>query len=199
MLSKHTGLIILGNLMNDEAVGIFGAAMRVTMVSTFGLSAANMIVAPMISELYHKNKLSELQRLLTMVALGIFCVTAVFVGILIVGGKWMLSLFGYGFVEGFLPMIVLLIGEICNALCGSVGFIMVMTGHQNAAAIIVAGSLIINVLMCFLLIPPLGLTGSAIATCCATLFWNFAMLVYVNRKLHLNPSVFSIIRIRKEC
>lgn len=189
ILTQQTSLILLGYLAGDKAAGVFGAITKIATLVTFGLTAVNMIVAPMISELYYKKEMFGLQKLLKFAAWGILVFTVVVASGFCIWGRMVLQLFGSGFIEGYPSLVILLGGQILNALGGPVGFIMLMTGHQKAAALIVGGAVIINVLLGFWLIPLLGLMGGAIALCCATVFWNFGMLFYVWRNLQLNPTI----------
>jgi O-antigen/teichoic acid export membrane protein len=47
----------------------------------------------------------------------------------------------------------------------------------------------LNVLLSLALIPPFGLIGAAIATAFSTIAWNLAALVFVRRKLGVNPTI----------
>ncbi len=98
---------------------------------------------------------------------------------------------------GYWSLVILVGGQIVNTLSGSVEFIMLMTGHQRAAAVIVAGAVAIILLICFLLVPSLGALGGAIATTAGTIFFNFVMVAYVMVKLKLNTTVLPTVGDKK--
>jgi O-antigen/teichoic acid export membrane protein len=190
LLSRQASLLLTGALAGDKAAGILGASLRISRLVVFGLSATNMIVAPMISELYHGGRRQELQRVLTMAAWGIFTFTVIISVLLIISGPWVLGMFGTGFSDGYLPLLIVLGGQIVNSCTGAVGYIMVMTGHQNQAAIITVGSVAVNVTISYFLVSLFGATGGAVAMSIALIFWNVAMMLYVWRKLGLNATIF---------
>ena len=145
----------------------------------------------MISELYSKEQTTQLQRMLTLAARGIFIFTLIASLSIAILGEFILSLFGKEFVAGYLPLLILLFGQVISMLSGSVGFLMTMTGHQNQAAKILSAGILINILMNILLVPVFGIIGAAIATATTTAFLNIVMLSFVWKRLNFNPTVFA--------
>jgi O-antigen/teichoic acid export membrane protein len=192
LLSRQTSLLMVGSLAGDQAAGILGAAFRLSRLVIFGLLATNMIIAPMIAELYEEGKSSELQKLLTVGAWGIFAFTCLSSLFLIILGPYVLHLFGTGFQAAYIPLVIILGGLITNSLSGVVIYIMMMTGHQNQAALIVGGSVAVNFVLCFILVPRFGVLGAAAAMSVAMTCWNLAMVLYVWWNLDLNPTIFRL-------
>ena len=91
----------------------------------------------------------------------------------------------------YTPMVILIGGTAVSALSGSVGFLMVMTKHQKEASVIITVSAVLNVVLNVLLIPRLGLVGAAVSTAATTVLWNLIMLVFVQRRLNINSTVFA--------
>ncbi len=189
MVLNQTDIIMLGAIRGSDEAGIYSAASRVSNLVVFGLIAINAILAPMVSELYHTGRMEELQRIVTLAARAIFVFALMVSIILVVFGKFALSLFGAEFVVTYVPLLILLCGQIVNVLAGSVGLIMTMTGHQNQVGAIVAVSAVVNIILNALLIPLLGLRGAAISTAFTMVLWNITMLVYVQRRLGINTTV----------
>jgi O-antigen/teichoic acid export membrane protein len=194
MILRQTDIVMIGPFMGSESVGVYGAVSRVTELVSFGLMSVNSIVAPMISEYYHTDRKAELQHMITLASWGIFAATLVLALGLIFFGEWVLALFGEGFDQGYVPLLILLIGQLINALAGSVGFLMIMTGHQTQQAKILAVSAIVNITLNAILIPKFGLLGAASATACATVLWNVSMLYYVVRHIGLNPTILARVK-----
>ncbi len=191
IILKRTDIVMLGFFRGSQDAGIYSAASRISDLVVFALMAINAILAPMISELYHTGKKRELQRIITLAARAIFVFTLMASTILAVSGKFVLSLFGSDFIVAYIPLLILLSGQLVNALAGSVGLILIMTGHQNQAGAIVAVSAAVNIILNALLIPLMGLTGAAISTTFTMVLWNIAMLVYVQRRLGINSTIIT--------
>jgi len=192
IILKRTDIVMLGALKGSEQAGIYSAASKISDLVVFALTAINAILAPMISELYHTGQKERLQKIITLAARAIFVFTLVISIILIIFGKFILGLFGLAFVVAYIPLLILLCGQIINSLAGSVGLIMSMSGRQNVMSIIVSTSAAINILLNIVLIPMLGLTGAAISTAVTMVMWNISMFGYVYNKLGINSTVMKM-------
>jgi len=191
MILNQTGIVLVGLIVDTENAGVYAVSVRISGLIIFGLLAANMILAPMISELYSTKKYRELQRLITLSARGIFVFTLV-IGIgLAVFGKYLLGLFGEDFVAGYISLLILLSGQAVNALTGSVGLLMAMTGHQKEAAKIIGASAVLNIFLNLLFIPAMGMSGAAISTAISLAVVNLAMLYTVWCRLNINPTILA--------
>jgi O-antigen/teichoic acid export membrane protein len=190
ILLKRTDIIMIGAILGSDDAGIYSAASRISNFVVFALMAINATLAPMISELYHTGHGRELQRIIMLASRAIFVFTLVVSIILAVSGKFMLSLFGSDFSIAFVPLLILLTGQVVNALAGSVGLIMTMTSHQNQAGAIIAVSTAANIALNALLIPLFGLAGAAISTAFTMALWNIVMLIFVQRRIGINSTIF---------
>jgi O-antigen/teichoic acid export membrane protein len=188
---KQTGVIMLGILDGLEESGLFGAASRISYLTTFALTSVNMIIAPRIAGLYTKNNHAALQTLLNEAAIIIAAFTFVVVFILGMGTEFLMGLFGEDFTGASTALRILLISQMIGALTGPVGYLMAMTGHHKQAAYIFFGAAILNIILNFILIPIYGVTGAAIASGLAMVFWNILSVIFVIKNLKLNPSIFT--------
>ena len=189
VLMNQSGVVLLGFFVPSSDVGVYAVCARIVILVNFALSSVNAIAGPLIAKLFHGGKKQEMQQMLTLAARGIFAITflaALFFGFF---GKYVLHTFGPAFVKGYGPLLILMVGQIVNALAGSVGLIMNMTGHQNNAAKILGFSVLVNLSANLVLIPTHGLYGAAIATALSLGTWNVLMLRYVWKHLKLNPTI----------
>jgi O-antigen/teichoic acid export membrane protein len=189
---SQNGIILTGLMIDAKAAGIYAVAARIAELPAFGLQASNAVLAPIISELHVLNKKTELQSVITRSARGVFLFTLIIVTPLIALREFILSLFGMEFIAGGEALLILLVGQTANALTGSVGLLMSMTGHQKQASKIIFGTLVINFVMNFTLIPRLGLEGAAIASAATTIFWNFIMYCFTLQRMKINSMAFKI-------
>jgi len=127
---------------------------------------------------------------LTVAAWGIFACTLILGILAIAFGKIILNAFGPGFDAAYPALVVLVFGQIVNALAGSVGFLMIMTGHQRQMAYILCGVAVMNAALNAAFVPMYGLMGAAAATTMTHIVWNGIVLAYVLRVQALNPTVF---------
>lgn len=188
---KRTDIVMVGAMKGTEEAGIYSAASRVSDLVVFALMAINSILAPMISELYHTGQKKRLQRIITLAARAIFIFTLMSSLLLILFGKFILTLFGTVFAAAYVPLMILLAGQVANSLTGSVGFIMSMSGKQNMMGLIITISAVVNILLNFLLVPLFGRTGAAVSTavCLGGMNLVAAYVVWVQLGLWTIPVV----------
>lgn len=191
ILMKQADTAMLGALVGTDQAGLYFPVARMSELAAFGLMSANAIVAPMIAELHTAGDRERLQRLLTLAAIGTSAVTVAAALAFWLLGAWALGLFGPEFPAAWPALMILLGGQMVNALCGPVGLLMTMTGHQDRAATVLVCAAILNVGLNAVLIPPFGLMGAAVATAISTAAWNLGLLVAVWRTHRLNPSIFA--------
>ncbi|MDQ3564372.1 MAG: polysaccharide biosynthesis C-terminal domain-containing protein [Pseudomonadota bacterium] len=79
---------------------------------------------------------------------------------MIIFGRWiLLTVFGLEFVSGATALAILSAAQIVNAAMGSVGLLLIMTGHERDTATGVGIAAAVNVTLNVLLIPVWGLKG----------------------------------------
>jgi O-antigen/teichoic acid export membrane protein len=189
---EHTDIIIVGLFHGTTNSGVYAAAKKVASLIASGLIIVNVIVAPMISHLYVIGNNVELKRVVRMAAIFSFAISLPAAAIIFFFGNWIMTLFGYQFSEGYTALIILTIGQLVNALAGSVGFFMTMTGNEKAMAWIAGSCAVLNVALNFILIPPFGMEGAAVSTAFSVAIWNVGLVVYIFRKFRIHVSILSL-------
>jgi O-antigen/teichoic acid export membrane protein len=188
---SQADLLLVGAMLDPKDAGMYAASARFATFISFGLIAANTAFAPVIAELYARGDLSALRRTARSVAwaVGAFAI-AVCVGMMLLAEP-LLGLFGEAFRPASTALRILAFGHLVNALCGPVGFFLTMTGHEWLAARILGASVLLNLLLNVLLIPAMGINGSALASAATMMLWNGAMLACVVRRVKVNPTLFA--------
>ena len=176
-------LFLLGIWGSIEDTGIFGAATRIATVLTFLLTAVNTVAAPRFSKLYANADIAGLKRLASRFALLVTLGASPIFVLMIVSSDWLMGLFGPGFARGGAALSVLALGQVVNAATGSVGVLLMMTGHEkdlrNSAFF--AGALM--GLSALILIPSYGLIGAAISSSVALGGMNLFNAVLVKLRM----------------
>ncbi len=196
-IQNQTDILMAGYLLGPADAGVYSASTKIAGFLQFGLGAVNSIAAPMISSLHSSGEMTKLRRTISLTAWGA-TLFAVPVGLVLAfGGEFILSFFGDYFLAGYMPLLILIVGQTVNAFCGSVGHILVMTGHQRIVAWVYGIFAFANVVLNYLLIPHYGLSGAAIATAVTTICWNLVLTVLVFKHFKMNPTIFSFSILKK--
>lgn len=191
MVMTQMDVLMVGAILGTEQAGVYFAGARLSDLVVLGLAGVNSIAAPMISELHHTGRKPELQHMLTLVTRSSVVVTVLAAVFLVVLGDRVLWLFGGQFVAAYYAMVILVVGQIVNASCGSVGFLMTMTGNERGVAYVMGAGVVLNILLNLLLIPLLGMIGAAIATASGIIFWNIVLLVETRKRLGVDASILA--------
>ena len=195
VINSQVDILMLGWFRSVQDVGIYRVAIQGSTLVAFSLQIANMIVAPRIAALYAAGEIARLQRLVTrsaqVVLIVAFPVALVFV---LIGGSLAAWIFGDEFISTRVPLAILAIGYLFNAVFGSVGVLLNMTGHEKDTARVMWQTTGVNVVLNAILIPYFGTVGAATATALSVLIWNIVLFRMVRRRLNINASAFGMLK-----
>ena len=177
-LSFLLGLIditILGIFKTSSAVGIYSVAVKLSSIVVLSLVAINTIAAPKFAEFWGKKDKKGLLKIARQSTKIVFWISLPVLFVIIFFSTYILGFFGQGFRTGEVALIMLAFGQFINAISGSVGYILEMTGFQFFTQNIMIVSVIMNIVMNILLIPKYGIDGAAFASMITIIFWNLTM------------------------
>jgi O-antigen/teichoic acid export membrane protein len=156
--------VMLGMLGTSRDVGIYNIAFLVSNFLMLVFMGFNASFAPIISELYHSGKRQELRSLYSSLTRGIIIIVTPALCWLVGFGDDLLRVFGQEFVAGYVALIALCVGVSIRCAIGSVGTLLVMSGHPRYNAVNTVVVTALNIALNWVLIPRYGLAGAAIAT-----------------------------------
>lgn len=190
MVMTWTDTLMLGYFLEPELIGAYRVAFKIGSLITFAQFAVNASLGPRISELWAKNSKAELQKEVWQVAqINALLGVPAFLLIMVLS-PWLLSFFSADFAQHAPVLRILAIGQMANALCGPVMYLLNMTGHEQSARRTMTLAALANALGNLVLIPWLGLVGSAWATAASMVLWNAWALVAVYRKTGIRTLIF---------
>ena len=183
-------ILLIGILGTASEAGLFRVAENVATLLGLSLLVINAALGPHIARLHDAGKLQELERIARGFARFALAVTLPAGIVVWLAGEWLLTtIFGAGYTAAYSAMVILIISQVINISCGSVGLILNMTGHEQRALRSFAIALVANVVFGFLLIPAYGAVGAALAAALSTVVWNLFLLLSVKQTLGIRPAV----------
>ncbi len=180
-------VIVLGTVRPAQELGVYFAAKKTAFVINLLLVSLNAIFIPIISHLHSADRHDKLDhvfkistRWILILGLPLFLVISFF-------SREILRLYSPDFEAGYLCLIILAFAQFINISVGSVGYILMMTGHQRwmvfNAAIFAAVAICLNIV----LVSPYGMVGAAYAKGISIILFNVVALVEVYMLLKLHP------------
>jgi O-antigen/teichoic acid export membrane protein len=169
-------------------IGQYSAAIKISGFIAMPLTSLNAIFSPTIAELHSQGEKQKLEAMFQVVtqwaitfSLPLFCISTLFSTVLLE------ILSGKDFIAAWPLLIAFGLGGMANAGTGSVGFILLMTGHQKLSFINSLTAVVINIALGIFLTPRYGAMGTAISTGLATAAVNVMRLLQVHFLLHIQP------------
>ena len=179
---QWTDTLVLGYYESTSNIGIYNVAIKMSMASSIMLFSINSIAAPKYSELFFSDRLDEFKSTVKYSSKLIFWLSCPIIIVIFLNSEFFLSIFGNEFINAKYSLWILLLGQFFNILCGSVGYILMMTGNEKILRNIIIISALINIILNILLIPVFGILGAAIASTSSMIFWNITSLLYIYNK-----------------
>lgn len=178
-----TPFFLLGIWGTADEVGIFGAATRVAMLVTFFLTAMNTVIAPKFAQLYELGEIETLGRLARRFSLLITLAASPLFVLLIFAGDRLMGLFGPDFVKGGAALAILALGQAVNTVTGSVGYLLMMTGHERDIRNASILAVLLMAVAALLLIPGHGILGAATSSAISIASINIYSTIIIKARL----------------
>lgn len=189
IINARTDIVMLGIIKGPREAGIYAVANHGAELIIFILFAVNSALAPRVVSLYTSGETKKLQDIITASTRIVLLFSLPIALTLMVFGHWFLLLFGEAFTDGRTTLAILSAGQLVNASMGSVGLLLIMTGHERNAALGVGISAVLNIILNALLIPEWSIEGAAIATAISMVTWNILLAIWVYKKISIHSSV----------
>ena len=164
VMQGRLDVLLVGVFLSATAVGVYNVAVLLAGVLYVPLLAANQLFAPVASRLYSRGNRVDLVTIygaVTRWILTISLLLAVLIGVFRVE---LLGLFGPEFTGGAIVLLVVLVGQLCNAATGPSGYLLMMTDHQYVVMVNEWVFGVLNLILTVVFIQAFGLVGAAIAS-----------------------------------
>jgi O-antigen/teichoic acid export membrane protein len=169
---------ILAAFVSEKEVAIYGAAARVVLLTAMPLQVANVVVEPLVAEMYAQGRKQTLERMLRATATLAGAPSLLVVLALVLAGGLILDvIYGEFYRAGAVILVLLSLGQAAVVWTGSCGTTLAMTGHQWRLMTIVAICGIITVVAELLVAARYGAVGVAVIAAGGLALKNIAMLV----------------------
>ena len=186
-ISNWTDIFMLGILVPKADVGIYNAAYKVATLTVIIINVVNIVLGPQIAKLFESKDFSGLKIKVQQATQVVTLLTIPLIIIIIAFRKPLLNLFGDGFLEGEMTLIILSIGMLFNALSGSVSLVLNMTNKQISLRNFTIIAAISNIILNYFLIKNYGIIGAAIATTLTTILLNVLAIIGIKRSFNFYP------------
>ena len=190
-VQMYMDIIVLGLLTDDALVGVYRVAAQGMMLVTAAALAIQVALSPSISKLYALGDFDGIQRLLQAGARVTLLVILPAVALIVFFAEPVLvTIFGPQYGIGKMALSILVLGSLSYGVIGLGGPALNMTGNENVAVKAAIVGAICNLSLNFLLIPPFGMEGAAVATVSSLIITHGLWAWQVKKRLNVSSLIF---------
>ena len=186
-LMAQSDRVLIGIYLNARDVGIYAVAMGLVSFVSIVLQSVNQIFSPAIADLHARGDLALLTRIFQTLTKWCLGLTLPLGAVMIIFAPVLMHVFGRDFETGWPVLVIGTVGQVVNCGVGSVGYLLLMSGHQRDLVRIQTVMAVAMVALGLLLVPKWGILGAAIVATVTNLASNLWYLWEVRRKLGMSP------------
>lgn len=189
MIVQKVDSLMVSSLLGTSENGIYTTAFFIAVVIEMPNRAVLQITVPLLSNAFEKGDLREVNALYTEAAINQLLIgLLLFIGIVInLPSLFALMPKGEDFAAGTWVVILIGLGKLLDIMAGVNGEIIVMSKYYRFNLIAVSILALLTILFNYLLIPNFGLTGAALASMAAIIFYNVVKYIFVYQKFGIQP------------
>lgn len=194
-LMSQVDKISLGFYRGAREVGIYSVAAALVVYVPLVLSSVNQIFSPTIADLHTRGKNSLLERLFQSLTKWVIGLTLPLAAVMVMFARPLMAIFGRDFEAGWPILVIGTLGQLVNCGVGSVGYLLLMSGHQKRLIKVQMTMAAVMVGLSIALVPLWGIVGAAAAAAITNAGTNFWNLLEVRRALGYSPYNRSYLRL----
>jgi O-antigen/teichoic acid export membrane protein len=183
VLLTNTDILVLQQFRGSDDVAVYYAAAKTLALIAFVHFAVSAAVAHRFSEYHVTDDRERLRQILFDSIRWTFWASLAACTVILALGQPLLWLFGSQFVGGYHLMFILAVGLMARSACGPVERLLSMLGEQRICAAIYATAFVLNLVLCIVLIPRMGVEGAALATSTALIIETVLLFFVTRRRL----------------
>ena len=167
-------ILIIGYFLAISEVGIYSIAVSITLIfqSIIQTSISTVLLPTLVKSKYDE-QISVTQNYFKL-SLSLAFLFLVF--LIIIGKFFILKVYGEEFSTAYLPMIILLIGALIKSPTACINSFFKSTGKPEELYKTSIYSVIINIILCYILIPIYGIVGAAISSSVSYFIYGTIMI-----------------------
>jgi O-antigen/teichoic acid export membrane protein len=191
LLLTNTDILLLQHFRTPEDVAVYYAAAKTLALIAFVHFAVSAAVAHRFSEYHVAADRARLRGILADSIRWTFWASLAAMVVILAAGKLLLSLFGTQFADdGYPLMFILAVGLMARAAVGPAERLLSMVGEQRACAAVYATAFMLNLVLCIILIPRLGVAGAAVSTTVALIVESVLLFIVTRQRLGFHVFVW---------
>ncbi|NCN07373.1 flippase [Candidatus Falkowbacteria bacterium] len=191
-LYSYMDVIILSKLTNDEAVGIYSVAYKVTFALQFIGVAFSAAIYPAFCNYFVSSKEMLAKSFTKSVYYLLIISMPLSVGIITIADKAIVPIFGAGYSEAIVPLQILMVSLVIIFLAFPVGALLNAANKQTANTVVLGFIALFNIVANLILVPMFSYNGAALAALLSYVLLFFIGLILVGSVINYDKKYLLI-------
>ena len=194
VLESVDTLLLAYFAISNVELARYAAALKLSGFIIMPQASFNAMFAPTIAELHSLGEKQKLEAMFKIVTKWAIAFSLPIFSIVVLFSRSLLGISGEAFVAAWPLVIAFAIGSMINVSTGSVGYVLLMTGHQRLSFLNSLTAVVVNVVLGYILAPRYGAMGVAIATGLAVGVVNIMRLLQVRLLVKMQPYNWAVLK-----
>lgn len=186
-LLQRAHVFLLSALSGPRAVALFAAGEELGRPVTAVRYVFDPIAAVAVAECFRLGDRARLSYNVQLITRWVASASAPIAATVVVLRRELLALYGPGYGPGASAMILLVVAHLANGVMGVGAGVIPISGRPTRFLFANLGAALVNVVLCFVLIPRLGVFGAALASLVATVAMLALLVVDASRLEGVHP------------
>jgi len=183
LLLTYVDILALEHFGSPDEVAVYYAGARLLAIVAFVYSAIAGATTHKFTEYHVAGNKQRLAAFFAETIRWTFWPSLAACAMILALGRPLLGLFGAGFERGYDVMFILAVGMLARAAVGPAERLLNMLGERKPCAVVYAIAFAINLVLCVILIPRIGIEGAAAATSTALVAESIMLYRVAKRRL----------------
>jgi len=183
VLLTYVDILALEHFRSPDEVAVYYAGARLLAVVAFVYFAIAGATTHKFTEYHVAGDKDRLAAFFAETIKWTFWPSLAACALILAAGRPLLGLFGAGFESGYAVMFILAVGMLARATVGPAERLLNMLGERKQCAFIYAAAFAINLALCVILIPRIGIEGAGVATSSALVVESIMLYLVAKRRL----------------
>jgi O-antigen/teichoic acid export membrane protein len=198
VINQQFMIIFLGLISQPSDVAEYRVALQLAMVIPLGLTVAEMLYTPRLSQAYDRGDFNEMQNIAVQLCRFSLAISIPISFVLLFLGYYIIiHVYGVDYLGSIIPVFILVLGYVAGTIFGSVGILLYVSRNEWDLIASQFALLILSGAAACLLVPQFGAIGAAAAHALGMTCYNIALFYRVLRKINIVSLPVGVTMIRE--
>lgn len=176
---QYTDILMIGHYMDTTSVWVYTVVLLLASLVGLIFHTLTPIISPILADMFWSGQRAKLHNTITISTRIIGIASGIIFVVLLIFGKFILSLYGVEFIHWYPSLLILWLAQIITCLNALNGVFLNISNKQKILSICYGIWVVINIILNIALIPRFGIVWWALASAISICIINFLASYYI--------------------